>query len=106
MKLFHLKNFIGGWVVGNFDPSIIKTDQFEVAIKHYKEGQLEQRHLHKLAEEITIIVSGKVRMNSVMYTSGDIVFIDKDESTDFEVLQDTITCVIKIPSILNDKYII
>ena len=106
MKFFNLKSFIGGWIVGNFEPSIIKTDDFEIGIKNYNAGESESRHLHKIAEEITIIVSGKVLMNNVEYTNGDIIFIGKNESTDFNAIEDTVTCVVKIPSVINDKYIL
>ena len=63
MKFFNLKSFIGGWFVGDFDPSIIKTKDFEVSVKRYDKGDSEQRHLHKLADEITVIVQGVVKMN-------------------------------------------
>lgn len=106
MNIFNLNEFVGGWFIGNFNPSIVNTDQFEVAIKSYKSGDSEQRHLHRLSEEITVIITGKVLMNSKEYVSGDIIFIEKNEDTDFIVLEDCITCVVKIPSSKNDKYLI
>jgi quercetin dioxygenase-like cupin family protein len=85
-----------GWVVGNFEPSLYKTDDVEVAVKHY----------HKIATEITIISDGKVRMNGTIYGSGDIVTIEPGEATDFEALEDTITTVVKLPCVKDDKYIV
>ena len=35
-KTFNLKDFTKGWFVGNFDKSIIKTSDVEVAVKEYK----------------------------------------------------------------------
>ncbi len=105
MKNFDLKSFIGGWFVGDFDPTIIKTSEFEVSIKKYNEGDYEKSHMHKKADEITVIVQGSARMNGKTYNENDIILIEKGESTDFEVLQDkTITCVVKKPSVLGDKY--
>jgi hypothetical protein len=45
-------------------------------------------------------------MNNQIIEEGSIVVINKNESTDFEVLEDTITFVVKTPSVKNDKYIV
>ena len=57
MHKHKLDDFTKGWVVGDFDPSLIKTKNFEVAVKKYKAGDKENKHFHKQAEEISIIVS-------------------------------------------------
>jgi mannose-6-phosphate isomerase-like protein (cupin superfamily) len=104
MDLYNLKDFKGGWLCGDFLPTLLKTKEFEVAIKHYKIGQNESAHCHKIADEITIIVVGQAKMNDLIYNQDDVIFIHKGESTDFIPLTDTITCVIKVPSIIGDKY--
>jgi anti-sigma factor ChrR (cupin superfamily) len=104
MKLDKLKNFTKGWVVGNFEPSLYKTDDVEVAVKYYNCGDYEERHYHKVATEITIITEGMVQMNGEIYVKGDVITINPLVSTDFKVLQDTITTVIKIPCVKGDKY--
>ena len=106
MKLHKLKDMFRGWVVGNFEPSLYKTDNVEVAVKNYKAGDKEEKHYHKIATEITIISDGKVRMNGTIYGTGDIITIEPGEATDFEVLEDTITTVVKLPCVKDDKYII
>jgi len=95
-----------GWLVGNFEPSLYKTDDVEVAVKNYKAGEIDEKHYHKIATEITIISDGKVRMNDTIYGSGDIITIEPGEATDFEALEDTTTTVIKIPCVNDDKYIV
>ena len=104
MKKFLLSDMTKGWFVGDFSPTLIKTQDVEVGIKKYQKGDSEVRHHHKVATEITAIVSGKVRMNGDVYVSGDIVMIEPGESTDFEALEDTTTVVVKHPGALNDKY--
>lgn len=101
----NLKEMKLGWFVGNFEPSLYKTNDAEVAVKNYKKGDSEERHFHKIATEITVIVSGKVRMNDLILEQGDILVIPPFQDTDFEVLEDTITTVTKIPGANNDKYI-
>jgi quercetin dioxygenase-like cupin family protein len=106
MKLHKLKDMFKGWIVGNFEPSLYTTDDVEVAVKNYKAGEGDEKHYHKIATEITIISDGKVRMNGTLYSTGDIITIEPGEATDFEALTDTITTVIKIPCVKDDKYII
>lgn len=93
-----------GWFVGNFEPSLYKTNDVEVAVKKYKKGDSEKRHYHKIATEITVIVLGKVKMNNQILSSGDILVIPPFQDTDFEALEDTITTVTKLPGVNNDKY--
>lgn len=106
METFKLSNFKGGWFIGDFLPTLISTKDFEVAIKHYRVGQSESFHYHKLATEITVIVKGSVLMNGSLKNEGDVILVEKGESTDFIPLTDSITCVIKMPSIIGDKHII
>jgi hypothetical protein len=105
MDKFSLKDMTNGWFVGNFEPTIFKTDSVEVAIKKYKKGDKENWHFHKIATEITAISSGRVKMNDNEYSSGDIVKINPLEGTNFECLEDATTVVVKIPGALNDKYL-
>jgi mannose-6-phosphate isomerase-like protein (cupin superfamily) len=104
MKKYSLENFTKGWFIGMFDNSILKLDNFEVAIKRYKAGDKEQKHFHKIATEYTVIIEGSVLMNNERYKINDIIEITPNESTDFICIEDTTTCVIKIPSCPNDKF--
>jgi quercetin dioxygenase-like cupin family protein len=104
MKVEKLNSMIGGWFVGAFEPTLINTNDVEVAVKEYKKGEYEERHYHKIATEITVIVSGKVRMNGVEYNKGDMIVIEPNESTDFEALEDTVNTVVKFPGASDDKY--
>ena len=45
-------------------------------------------------------------MNGIIYNSGDIITIEPGESTNFEALTDTITTVVKLPCVKDDKYIV
>ena len=106
MDVFNLKEMVNGWFVGAFEPSLLKTDQFEVAVKSYSKGDYEQKHYHKLAQEITVVISGKVKMNDKHYEEGDIILIHPNEATDFLALTDCKTAVVKTPSVKGDKYIV
>ena len=105
MKTAKLKDMVKGWIVGNFEPTLIKTNCIEVAIKSYNKGDAEDTHYHKRATEITVVVSGQVRMNGIVYNRGDILIIEPNESTDFEALEDTVCTVVKYPGATDDKYL-
>jgi quercetin dioxygenase-like cupin family protein len=102
----NIDDFVKGWLMGDFEPSLFKTSNFEIAIQKYSSGVYEKRHIHKIATEWTIIVKGKVVMNSIEYNEGDIITIKPNHSTDFLALTETTTLVIKIPSIKEDKYLV
>jgi hypothetical protein len=99
-----LEKFIKGWFVGRFDPTLISTEAVEVAIKHYRAGNHEAEHYHKVATELTAIVSGRVRMSGEEFGAGEIVKIAPGRSTDFEALTDVTTVVVKMPCVAGDKY--
>ena len=100
-----LDNMVNGWFVRNFNPSILKNTDTEVAIKKYNKGDTESSHYHKIATEITVILDGSVSMNGEKYSDGDIVKINPGVSTNFEALTDVTTVVVKYPGTINDKYI-
>ncbi len=101
----NVDEFVRGWLVGDFDKSIIRSKDIEVGIKNYKQGDSEQKHLHKIITEYTIVVYGEIVMNDITYKTGDIVTIEPGVWCDFRALTDSSTLVIKTPSITNDKYV-
>lgn len=104
MRTGRLEDMVKGWFVGNFSPSMYKTNEVEVAVKTYKAGDSEKKHFHKLATELTLILSGSVRMFDRIYKAGDIVVVEPFEATDFYAIEDTTNVVVKIPGANNDKY--
>ena len=106
MKTAKIENMIKGWFVGNFEPSLYKTNDVEVAVKRYCAGDYEVAHYHKIATELTVVTKGNVRMNGTEYGEGDIIVMEPGDVTDFEALTDAENVVVKIPGANNDKYIV
>jgi hypothetical protein len=106
MIKYNLSNFYKGWIIGAFEPSIFKTDDFEIGIKKYRKNDVEPMHYHKEAVEYTIIIEGVVKMNDVIYKKDDIIEVQLWETIRFECLEDAVTIVIKTPSVKGDKYIV
>jgi mannose-6-phosphate isomerase-like protein (cupin superfamily) len=106
VKVYNLNEMVKGWFCGNFEPSCLKTDAFECAVKKYKTGDYESNHMHKIATEYTVILEGQVLMNKKLYKENDIIEILPGENTDFFAISNATTVVIKVPCVTGDKYVI
>jgi mannose-6-phosphate isomerase-like protein (cupin superfamily) len=104
LERHRLDSFTKGWFVGNFSPTLIASDAMEVAVKNYKAGESEGLHHHKVAVELTAIISGRVKMSGEEFGAGEIVKIHPGQSTDFIALTDATTVVVKTPCVSGDKY--
>ena len=93
-----------GWFIGDFEPTCLRTRDCEVACKRYRAGDRESRHVHRIASEVTLVVSGQALMNGEILEGGDIATLEPGESADFEALDDTLTVVVKMPSVVGDKH--
>ena len=103
MKLARLSEFTNGWFLGNFNPSLFKSEDFEVCVKNFKKGDVEAAHFQKVATEVTVVLSGSVRMGDHILQVDDILTIYKGEVCDFEALSDCKVLGIKFPSLPEDK---
>lgn len=104
MTRHQLGDFSRGWFIGNFEPTLVKIADFEVAIKKYKSGDKENRHYHNVAREFTAVIDGVFKMNDMIVKAGDIIEIAPSEGVAFECLEDGSNVVVKIPSLKGDKY--
>jgi len=99
-----LEKMVKGWFVGDFEPTAFATNACEVAVKRYSAGDSEAAHFHRIAIEVTGVVSGTVEMAGHVWTSGDIITLFPSEVTAFKALTDAMTVVVKVPGALHDKY--
>lgn len=104
MKHARLDEMTRGWFVGAFAPTAHSTESCEVAVKYYKAGDCEAAHFHKVATEITVVLSGRVRMAGREWIEGDIIVLEPGEVSDFLALTNAVNVVVKSPGALNDKY--
>jgi mannose-6-phosphate isomerase-like protein (cupin superfamily) len=101
---FHLDDMVRGWFVGDFSPTALRLSEAEVAVQRFAAGEIEAEHHHRAAVEITVIVSGRARMCGRLVGPGDILVLPPNTATSFEALEDTVTAVVKTPSVPGDKY--
>lgn len=103
IKNHRLEDFKLGWIVGNFQPVLRHSTEIEVAIKHFKSGEIEPSHKQVIATELTIVISGEVRLGQKYYVANDIIEIPPGIFADFESITDSALVCIKYPSLPNDK---
>lgn len=106
MKIENLNNMVKGWFVGNFEPTLLKTNDVECAVKTYRAGDYEEPHYHKIATEITVVINGIVKMKDIILKAGDIILLEPNEVTDFTAITDSICTVVKFPGASDDKYLV
>lgn len=104
MKLANIKNYTNGWFIGDFEPSLFKSNVFEIAHHFYKKGFVGTPHTHKVATEYNYILSGKLMASNQICNAGDIFIYEPNEISDVVFLEDTNLIIIKTPSLSNDKY--
>ena len=105
MNPLKLDDMIRGWFVGSFQPTALDTQACEVAVKNCSAGEHEARHYHKIATEVTLVLSGQVRMLDRTWNAGEIVVIQPGQATEFDALTDATLVVVKVPGATGDKYL-
>ena len=104
MKTYSVDNMILGWFIGNFEPSVLRTTEFEVGYKTHSAGERWDKHYHAIATEINYLIRGKMKINDQTFESPVIFVIEPGEIADPEFLTDVELIVVKTPSVIGDKY--
>ncbi len=106
MQIYKLDSMKGGWFVGNFSPSVFQTQDFEVCYKKHHKGEKWDTHYHEKITEINLLVKGKMEINDVTISEGDIFVIPPFYISKPNFLEDCEIVIVKTPSITSDKIII
>ena len=107
-----IDEFTGGWLIGDFNPSVFKTKDFEVCYKKHAKDEAWPRHYHKWSTEYNVLLKG--RMSIVVETpgaganyilrKGDVFIIQPGEVANPHFITDCELLIVKIPSWPGDKY--
>ncbi|KKU68820.1 MAG: hypothetical protein UX89_C0001G0011 [Parcubacteria group bacterium GW2011_GWA2_47_16] len=106
MKVLKLKDYTRGWIIGDITPAILQTKAFEFCVKDYMAGDSEAAHVHKVATEISVVVTGSFKMNNTVLKAGDVLVMEPNDVGQFSCLEDGSIAVVKIPSVRGDKYLV
>ena len=104
MREYDVNYLIGGWFIGDFDKSVLKTTEFEVAYKTHYAGEHWESHYHAQAEEINYLIEGTMSINGSTLIGPTIFVLEKMEVADPIFITDVKLIVVKTPSIPGDKF--
>lgn len=104
MLIHNINDFKNGWIVGDFDPSLFKSKNFECGIKYIESGYVNPSHYHSESIEINVVISGIVKFNNKIYEKNSIVIIEKNECSLFECIESCVLVVIRDNSSKFDKH--
>jgi hypothetical protein len=104
MNITKLKDYVRGWFIGDFEPSVLRTKDFEVGVLKHTKGEKWPAHYHKNSVEYNVLVNGKMIIQGKELNSGDVFVFEKGQIADPVFLEDCTVVVVKVPSIPNDKF--
>ena len=106
MKIYNINDMTRGWFIGDFEPCVLRTKDFEVGVLSFKKGQHHDPHYHKVIAEYNVILKGKIKLQNKELGEGDIFVLEKNEISDCIFYEDTSILTVKVPSVPDDKVII
>lgn len=105
MRRAKLSEMLGGWFIGDFRPSFVRTKAFEVAYKTHKEGEHWDAHKQQKVTEINLLIRGRLKDRGVVFEAGDLWEIKPGEISAPEFLEDCAVVCVKMPSVPTDKVV-
>lgn len=104
MNITKITDYKRGWFIGDFEPSLLRTKDFEVGLLTHTKGEHWAPHYHKESVEYNVLVSGKMVVQGKELNSGDVFVFEKGEVADPVFLEDCKIVVVKVPSLPHDKF--
>jgi CTP:phosphocholine cytidylyltransferase-like protein len=99
-------SYVRGWLIGDFEPALIRSTDIEVGILSHKKGEKWPFHYHSEATEINLLISGEMKVNGITIRCGDIFVFNKNIISCPDFIDDCTVLCVKIPSRPKDKHII
>ncbi len=103
MRVEKFESFVGGWFIGNFQPALVTTREFEICVKHFSAGESEPIHYQREAWEVTAVIEGTCLIGDLELSAGDVILIEPFEAAGFSAITDCTLVAVKSPSNPADK---
>jgi len=100
----NLKDYVRGWIIGDFEPSVLRTKILDFGVAHFVKGEKHAAHHHKRSTEYNVVVTGVHIIGDKEYRENDICIIYPNESVSYECVETGALAVVKIPTGKGDKY--
>lgn len=104
MNVTKLSDYTRGYFIGNFEPSLLKTKDFEVAVLNHPKGEKWPAHYHKECVEYNVLLKGRMTIQGTELNAGDVFVFETGEIADPVFHEDCRVVCVKVPSIPTDKF--
>jgi mannose-6-phosphate isomerase-like protein (cupin superfamily)/CTP:phosphocholine cytidylyltransferase-like protein len=104
IQISQLTTMKRGWFLGDFLPCAYSSKDVEVGILEHKAGEEWPAHIHKKGDEINVLLSGSMQINTQTIHAGQIFVIPKGHLTKAIFFEDCRIVCVKLPSDTKDKY--
>lgn len=94
----NLKDFHRGWFIGNFEPSLVRTEDFEIAVQEHKKGDIIDPHYQLTATEYNCVLFGSILVNNTILSKGDFFIFKPMEPCNIKIIEDVTILCVKMPS--------
>jgi len=106
VEVFKLENFVNGWFIGDFEPSVLKNSGVELAVMNKKKGVgVNDFHYHENCIEINVLIKGKMKVNNKFIQENEIFIFNPNVPSVYEYLEDCTFVVFKNKPSNKDKVI-
>ena len=105
-QIWNTIEFTRGWFIGDFTPSIISTQAFEVGNLTHRKGETWGYHYHKEATEYNLLLEGSMILNGRKLEAGTFFINYPNEIACPIFVEDCNVLCVKVPSVPSDKYVI
>jgi hypothetical protein len=106
MKVYDTEQFICGWFIGDFTPSVIRTTAYEAGYKLHAAGEKWPVHYHEHMDEINFLLEGEMVIQGKTLIGPCVFLLERNEIADPIFVTDCKIFIIKTPSVPGDKVII
>lgn len=93
-----------GWFIGDFEPSVLRTCNFEVGVLTHKKDEVWPKHYHALSTEYNLLLEGSMTVQGEKIYPGDIFIFEPMEIADPVFHEDCRVLCVKVPSRPGDKH--
>ena len=104
MIVDRIERMTRGWFIGDFEPSVYRTQDFEVGVLKHHKGEVWPAHYHAIGTEINCLLKGRMIIQGRELVAGDIFVFPPGDVADPVFLEDCEVLCVKTPSIPKDKY--
>jgi hypothetical protein len=106
VEIYKLDNFVRGWIVGDFEPSLLKNSGIELAVMNREKGVgVHDFHYHERCIELNVLIKGKMRCNNKVINENEIFVFNPNVPSIYEYLEDCTFVVFKNKPSNADKVI-